>query len=270
MLRADISRGLAHLPEAAKAVIRFWLPNGLLTMYRQRAMVHRDLSSDHDVQFALPEKTLQELLPGIEQLAVTLPVSEIVRPESMVLPLPELLTLAAICRFLQPRRIFEFGTYTGSSTLLLATHSPEDAEVYTVDLDAAELESHRHGMGTGLPAFTRGAAFAGKSADKKIRQLVGASQTLDLTFIEKSVDLVFVDADHSYAFVKSDSMAAFRLLRSGGVIVWDDYKWLPQHAECAGVTRCLNELGQDHEVFQVSGTRLAVYVDPAVSSPAPR
>ncbi|HEX6716894.1 MAG TPA: class I SAM-dependent methyltransferase [Pyrinomonadaceae bacterium] len=199
-----------------------------------------------DVQFALPERALSELFPGIESLLVTTPVSELYRPRDMVVPLPELLTLAGICRRIKPRRIFEIGTYTGSSTLVMAANTSDETEILTLDLK---------------PTEKIGSAFRDTAYSSKIRQLYGNSLTFDYQPYERSVDLVLVDANHSYESVKSDTENAFALLRSGGVIVWDDYRWLEIHSECAGVTLFLNELQATRSLFNIAGTRFAIYLD---------
>lgn len=198
------------------------------------------------VEFRLPERSLAELFPGIDSVLVTTPVSELYRPRDMVVPLPELLTLAAICRHIKPRRIFEIGTYTGSSTLEMAINTADETDIVTLDLAPGELI---------------GSAFRDSTYNSKIRQLYGNSLTFDYTPYEKSVDLVLVDANHSYECVSSDTEKAFALLRPGGVIVWDDYRWLDIHSECAGVTRFLNEYQSKRPLFSIAGTRFAIYVD---------
>ena len=199
-----------------------------------------------DVQFTLPAQSLSELFPGVDSTLVTTPVSELYRPRDMVVPLPELLTLAGICRYLKPRRIFEIGTYTGSSTLVMAINSPHDTEIFTLDLE---------------PSEKIGSAFRKTSYSSKIRELYGNSLEFDYTPYAQSMDLVLVDANHSYECVRSDTEKAFELLRSGGVIVWDDYRWLDVHSECAGVTLFLNEFQATRPLFSISGTRFAIYVD---------
>ena len=199
-----------------------------------------------DVQFTLPERSLGEMFPGIDSVLVTTPVSELYRPRDMVVPLPELLTLAAICRYIKPRRIFEIGTYTGSSTLEMAINTSEETEISTLDL---------------APGEKIGSAFRETTYNAKIRQLYGNSLTFDYTPYEHSTDLVLVDANHSYECVSSDTEKAFALLRPGGVIVWDDYRWLEVHSECAGVTRFLNEYQAKRPLFSIAGTRFAIYVD---------
>lgn len=198
-----------------------------------------------DVQFTLPSRALNELFPGIESILVTAPVSELYRPRDMVVPLAELLTLAAICRHRRPRRIFEIGTYTGSSALVMAINVSE-TEIFTLDLE---------------PSETVGSAYRNTEHSSKIRQLYGNSLTFDYAPFLGGVDLVLVDANHTYDCVKSDTESAFELLRPGGVIVWDDYRWLECHAECSGVTLFLNELQKRRSIFSIKGTRFAIYVD---------
>jgi len=199
-----------------------------------------------DVQFTLPSRALNELFPGIDSVLVTAPVSELYRPRDMVVPLAELLTLAAICRHRRPRRVFEIGTYTGSSTLVMAINVPDHTEILTLDLE---------------PSETVGSAYRNTEHSSKIRQLYGNSLTFDYTSFLGSMDFVLVDANHSYDCVKSDTEKAFELLRRGGVIVWDDYRWLECHTECAGVTLFLNELQRSRCIFSITGTRFAIYVD---------
>jgi hypothetical protein len=73
--------------------------------------------------------------------------------------------------------------------------------------------------------------------------------------------MLLIDANHDYEHVKSDTERAFELLRPGGIIVWDDYRWLECHSECAGVTLFLNELQSTRPIFSIAGTRFAIYVD---------
>jgi predicted O-methyltransferase YrrM len=233
------------------------LPPLLLRVYRQArygdayrrsnlSVLDRLAVEATEVEFSLPSRPLNESLPGIDSVLVTAPVSELYRPRDMVVPLAEVLTLAAICRQLRPRRIFEFGTHTGSSTLVMAINVSDETEIFTLDLE---------------PSETVGSAYRNTEYSSRIRQLYGDSKTLDYTPYVGKVDFVFVDADHTYDGVKSDTGKAFELLRPGGVIVWDDYRWLDVHVECVGVTLFLNEFGKTHPVFNIAGTRFAIYVD---------
>jgi hypothetical protein len=202
------------------------------------------------VQFTLPERTPSDLFPGVEFVLVSTPVSELYRPRDMVVPLPELLTLAAICRYTKPKRIFEIGTYTGSSTLVMSLNAAHETEVLTLDLAPGELI---------------GSVFRNTTQSARIQQLYGNSLSFDFTPYKGTMDLVLVDANHSYECVKSDTEKAFALLRPGGIIVWDDYRWLEIHSECAGVTLFLNELQATRPLYSIAGTRFAIYLDSGTS-----
>ncbi len=216
----------------------------------------------HDVRFLLPKRALGELFPGIESTELSTPVSQICRQDEWTLPLTELLTLAAICKHVRPRKVFEIGTYTGSTTLMMAKNTPYETEIFTLDLDPSQRETHKHGLGIGgLPAFAVGSAYQGLPFTTKVHQLFGNSVTFDYSPFAASIDLVLIDADHTYDFVKVDTANAFKLLRPGGIIIWDDYVWDERYPECIGVTRILNELQQTRRCFQIAGTRLAIYLD---------
>lgn len=47
-------------------------------------------------------------------------------------------------------------------------------------------------------------------------------------FPDKSLDWVYIDGDHSYEAVKADLVAWLRKVKTGGVLVGDDYDWLDE------------------------------------------
>jgi predicted O-methyltransferase YrrM len=239
-----------------------WTPPILLTYYRRN---RRDpLPQYHpDAQFTLPVRTIAELFPGSAAGVAQIPISQIRRYDEWAVPAGELLALAAICALRRPRRVFEFGTYTGSSTLIMAMNTPPDTELLTIDIAPEARETHRHGLGVGgFPPYEVGSIYRATAYASKITQLLGSSLTFDFTPYHGSCDLIFVDADHSYDFVKVDTATALKLLRPGGVIIWDDYIWSPQFPECAGVTRTVNELARERPIYRIDGTRFAIYLDP--------
>lgn len=213
-------------------------------------------------EFRLRTLALAEAFPGIASKHVRVEVGLLEQDDEWLLPLRELLTLAAICQHIRPARVFEFGTYLGLSTLVIADNTPPTTKIFTLDLDPATRAQHHHGLGVGgFPDFVPGSCFRGRSAEANIYQLLGNSLAFDFSPFQASMDLVFIDSDHTYEFVKSDSDNAFQILRPGGVIVWDDYRWHPTHPECAGVTRVLDELANTRECFALARTRCAVYRD---------
>lgn len=260
-MKSDGTRLLGQL-------MKTWVPPGLLHLAsRLRGRIRHASAGRTDnpsrPQFKLPRRALADVFPGIEQTVVGLVASQILRRPDMLMPLPELLTLGALCRYLRPARVFEIGTFTGSTTQMLAMNCPDGAEIFTLDLHPDAMAVHRHGLGVGMPRFEPGEAFRGSRHAAKIRQLYGNSAAFDFAPYSGRMDLILVDADHTYDFVRADTEAAFRLLAPGGVIVWDDYLWRPEHSECAGVTRCLDELKETRDVMNIAGTRLAIFAERA-------
>ncbi len=244
---------------AVRAVLNSCTGSGIPGSHRRRQDPPQRPS---DVPQLLPVRGLSELFPGIERAEVRFPISRLERQGEWALPLAELLTVAAICRYTQPRRIYEMGTYTGATTLGMVLNAPDDAEVYTLDLDPTE----RAAIGTTVDgadasAIAVGACFRDTPIAYRVHQLFGNTLTFDHSPYFGTIDLVLIDANHTYPYVRSDSETAFRLLRPGGTIIWDDYTWEQEHPECAGVAQCLNELVPIHRLFHIRGTRLAIYLD---------
>ena len=170
----------------------------------------------------------------------------------------ELIVLARLVRSVNPRTIFEFGTFDGRTTLNLAANST--GEVITLDLPADSVDK-ANGIDPHERQFVEkpvsGARYRGTSVESRIKQLYGDSGSFRFEPFYDSVDFVFVDASHAYDYVINDSLHALRMLRGGrGTIVWHDYgRW-------DGVTGALNDLWDRHKSFAgvewIDGTTLAV------------
>jgi predicted O-methyltransferase YrrM len=248
--------------------VKPYVPSPLLTFYRFYRQRRHEAEIARLVDLygrgarpILPERSLDDLL-ALGPVQVRLPRAAFASADNWTMPLGELATLGAVCARVQPRRIFEIGTYTGLSTLVMAMNVPTGAEIFTLDLPPAARATHVHGRGIGgLRDFDVGAHVRGLAEGPSVRQLYGDSRTFDPAPFRASVDLVLIDADHTYDFVRADTEHALAMVRRGGVIVWDDYVWTEDAPECAGVTRCVNELAQTRPVRRIAGTRLAILVD---------
>jgi predicted O-methyltransferase YrrM len=246
----------AALPPAVRAFVRH---------RRHQAAVARLVEiHGRGARPTLPERSLDALLgpSGPDTPDLRLPASLLDAADGWTMPPAELAALAAICARARPRRIFEIGTYTGLATLVMALNAPAEAEIVTLDLAPAARATHVHGLGVGgLPDFVVGAHLRGHPAGARVRQLLGDARAFDPAPFRAGVDLVLIDADHTYEFVLADTGHALAMLRPGGMVVWDDYVWTEGAPECAGVTRCVNELAATRPVHRIAGTRLALLVD---------
>lgn len=171
----------------------------------------------------------------------------------------DLLSLVLLCRALQPRTIFEIGTFVGYTSLHMALNTPDDARIFTLDLPPANRDTTLRTTATDhklIDQEIEAAVFEGTPVADKVQRLYGDSATFDYSEWHDGVDLFFVDGAHSYDYVRSDTEAAFRCVRPGGVIAWHDYGRLEQ----SGVTRRLHELAGDHEIYAVPNGSIAFHV----------
>jgi predicted O-methyltransferase YrrM len=181
-----------------------------------------------------------------------------IQPQNGNVSVLELAILAKLIARFKPKRIFEFGTFDGRTTLNLAANAP-DATVYTLDLPRANINSTNlpieNADKTYIDKSASGRRFADSEHGSHIIQLYGDSATFDYAPYIGNVDFVFVDGAHSFEYVTSDSANALRMLTNGGVIVWHDYASWP------GATKALNHLyGKDQRLRWIAGTSLAVRI----------
>jgi len=160
----------------------------------------------------VPVVTIPELFPGKQLESISIP-SESLDRQIWHIRLDEEVLVGLTVQALGARRIFEIGTFEGGTTRLLAAKAGEGAEVFTLDLPAAEVA-----WGTQI-----GTKFRGSAMEPRIKQFFGNSLEFDFSPYERSIDLVFVDAAHDYPHGFADSRTALRLVRPGGVVLWHDF-----------------------------------------------
>lgn len=79
-------------------------------------------------------------------------------------------------------------------------------------------------------------------------------------FPNKSIDVLFVDGDHSYEGVKKDLELFYPKMNPKGVIIMDDYNWLP-------IKKAANEFVKKHNLAHKvpqgfpDNTKLVIYLD---------
>jgi hypothetical protein len=181
----------------------------------------------------------------------------------------ETFVMVAALRVVAARRVFEFGTFLGSTTLNLALNVSDDAEIFTLDL----AENHagtvnQHPADAELTqihlASQKRLDFLGSSVCGKIITLSGDSTKFDFSRWKDSIDLVFVDGGHDLATVKSDTESALQMARKDrpSCILWHDYR----NPNYGTSTSYLDELSQRLDIFHIEDTMLcAWFSDPAQS-----
>ena len=192
---------------------------------------------------ALPSAYLAELLPDIKGMPVCATADV---AHTFELPYGERLILAAIASYLRPKKMFEFGTFTGTTTKLLAEACPT-AEIETIDLPAGQFEWD--------PWVGEVIGMAFRDGSYPITQHRQDSRRFDFGSREGLYDLVYVDASHQHEDVVIDSRNALRLVKAEGLVVWDDYQ-----PGTMGVVTALNELYKEGtQIVRIAASRLAIH-----------
>ena len=171
--------------------------------------------------------------------------------------------LCLICQIIKPKIVFEIGTMTGYTAFHFALNTPDEAEIYTLDLqkskdvsselrttvmDDAHIKSY---------AGLQGYHFDNSDVSSKVNCLFGDSATFDFSPFHGKVDFFFIDGAHSYEYVRSDTLNALKCCHPGSVIAWHDFG----RAGVNGVSKCLLELSEEgHSVYSTPGGSVAFMI----------
>ena len=147
---------------------------------------------------------------------------------------------------------FEVGTFNGGTTRLLAEALPADGRVVTLDLPPRVFDQ------TQSPEAFQGSdvgfAYASSPAVGKITQLLDDSLSFDSTPYLASFDLVLVDGGHEYRHGLADTVTALRIVKPGGLILWDDFE-----PHWHGLVRGICEAMEGRRLVRLAGTSLGAY-----------
>ena len=175
----------------------------------------------------------------------------------------EVQVLATLTRHLNPKAVFEIGTYSGFTALHFAHNTAAEAKVYTLDLPADFIPA----SGDGKLSYDdklvlelsqrniHNRVYRGTPHEQKIIELFGDSKTFDYSPYHGRVDLVFIDGNHSYEYVRSDTENALKMLSKQGVIIWHDFDYIIHR----DIFKYLNQLSQERKIYAIRNTRYAVF-----------
>lgn len=136
-----------------------------------------------------------------------------------------------------PRRILEIGSYEGrSACYLIESQLPKhDLEIHCVDTWEGGIEHDHDAMGTVEANFDRNVEIARVKAANRLTLHKHKSSSIDALSrlvaqgFTSAFDLIYVDGSHQAPDVLADAVLSFRLLRVGGLLIFDDYHWNPHH-----------------------------------------
>ena len=158
--------------------------------------------------------------------------------------------LLALLRISRARRIFEFGTFLGGTTAMLATNAP-GAELMTLDLPPGKT-------GSSAVEEDRVLSLARSSArtfEGRVQQIHCDSNEFDPAGLGE-FDFLWIDGGHDERTVTSDTENAYRMRRPGpdSVIAWHDYG----NRKYPELTRYLDRLAVARPLLFVEETLMVV------------
>lgn len=129
-----------------------------------------------------------------------------------------------------PSRILEIGSYEGRATCFMIELLKRPLEVHCIDTWKGGAEHSEIDMDAVKARFDKNTALAIQNSKQDVKLHVHAGQS-DAILAKMQpefrdyFDFVYVDGSHTAADVLCDAVLAFKLLRPGGVMCFDDYLW---------------------------------------------
>ena len=198
---------------------------------------------------SVADVTVLDLFPGRE-IPTTIPLPVLER-HAWNVKLDEKILIGLIAHLLDPKLVFEIGTFDGGTTLHLAQSTGMDCRIFTLDLPEKEFDLTQDPGG--MSGSRVGHKFQNTDVSGKITQLRGNSTTYDYSPYIGTVDLVFVDAAHDYIHGYPDSKNALQLVKPGGYVLWHDCT--PYWSE---LVHAICDATEGYKLMRLSGTSVAV------------
>lgn len=166
----------------------------------------------------------------------------------------ELVFIARAVKVLQPRVIFEMGSYKGLTTSVFILNSDPEAQVLTLDLPPNPAESAVLSADKELVADRSLVSTTKALGLSRYTQLLCDSMKFDPTPYADTVDLGLVDAAHDLIHVQNDTLKMAKMMSNRGLVFWHDYGGKGPLRPLASY---LEHLARKCRLYRIHGTSLA-------------
>ncbi|MBP8203061.1 MAG: O-methyltransferase [Pseudomonas sp.] len=152
--------------------------------------------------------------------------------------------MALLVQLLGARRIIEVGTFTGYSAICMAQAMPQDGHLICCDIPGDyNATAERYWREAGLS----------DRIEQRLAPALATLAALEAEGLAGTIDLLFIDADKANypAYLEH----ALRLVRQGGLILFDNTLW-------SG--RVLESSGQSADTLSIQALNMALRDDPRI------
>ncbi len=127
----------------------------------------------------------------------------------------------------KPLKYLELGTFCGANLFSVARSygAHPDAELHCIDpwLDYEEYPEYKGEQDGIYRTFRRNLERSGVAHKVCVHR--GFSSDVVPKFDDEYFDMIYVDGNHEPEYVLEDAVLAFRKLKRGGYLIFDDYGW---------------------------------------------
>ena len=123
--------------------------------------------------------------------------------------------------------VIEIGSFEGRSSCWILNNllANDESRLYCIDTFEGSLEHNTKQSDRLYDRFIHNIRCTGK--ENQVEVMVGRSDDQLIELIAKGVnaDLIYIDGSHMAKDVLTDAVLSWKLLKSSGVMIFDDYLW---------------------------------------------
>ncbi len=127
----------------------------------------------------------------------------------------------------KPVQMIEIGSFEGRSAVWFLTHilTHPQASLTCIDTFTGSLEHQKAGIDFSQIEKNFDENIKKTKTPARVIKIKGQSQLILPKLPFASYDVIYIDGSHKASDVLEDAVYSFRLLKKGGLLIFDDYDW---------------------------------------------